>query len=319
MRKLLLAAGIAVAALIPSFAMAQQSCEPRRDTSLAGVASAAIGALLGSPAARTDCAHVYGYYDVNGMWHANTADRTTARGYYGRDGAWVAGAPNGYYDSQGRWIASGASVSASGYYDAQGRWVPASASGYYNASGQYVAGAASGYYDTNGRWVAGPATGRYDHNGRWISGQPNGHRDANGVWVADAQPGYYDANGRWRAGPVHGYYDTQGRWIAMAPAAGSYGADVAYERRSMWGGAPADILGRTAWLEQRVRTGMADRTLDRAEGMRALRSLAAIRKQERGLRHRRGQLTPQGQVTMQAKLDQVSNSLSWSRADRRRY
>ena len=34
-----------------------------------------LGALLGQPAA---CAQAYGYYDANGLWHANQVDRTQA-------------------------------------------------------------------------------------------------------------------------------------------------------------------------------------------------------------------------------------------------
>lgn len=132
MRKHLLVAGIAAAALIPSFAMAQQTCEERRDNRVAGtVVGAGLGALLGSAVAghhdRTtgavvgglggavvgnqvargsaDCSHAYGYYDNGGRWHANSVDRTAASGYYDRTGAWVDGQPNGYYDSRGAWVA----------------------------------------------------------------------------------------------------------------------------------------------------------------------------------------------------------------------
>src|SRR5437870_5677131 len=116
----LAAAGIAVAALIPSFAMAQQSCEQRRTNQAVGtIAGAGIGALLGSAVAghgdRTagavvgglggavvgnqlskagaDCAHAYGYYDGSGAWHASTVSRQDARGYFDREGAWIDGPP----------------------------------------------------------------------------------------------------------------------------------------------------------------------------------------------------------------------------------
>ncbi|HEX6860237.1 MAG TPA: hypothetical protein VF138_08590 [Caulobacteraceae bacterium] len=316
MRKLLLAAGFAAAALIPSAALAQQSCEPARDTSSAGVAASVINALLGAPAARTDCAHVYGYYDANGVWHANQVNSAQAQGYYDAQGRWVAGAPNGYYDSQGRWVQAASSPSASGYYDQQGRWVPASASnnGYYDAAGRWIAPSASGYY-MNGRWVAGPATGRYDANGRWIAGEPAGHRDAHGVWVADVQPGYYDSNGRWRAGQVSGYYDAQGRWVATAPT-GGYGQQPYGYGQQTWSGAPQDILGRTTWLEQRIRTGMANSSLSGKEGRRALHQLQIIRKQERNLSHQGGQLTQRGVVRMQARLDRVASRLTWTSPNR---
>lgn len=272
MRKLLLAAGIAGAVLIPSAALAQQSCEPRRDTSAAGVASAAINALLGNPELRANCAHVYGYYDDNGMWHANTVDRTSAQGYYDREGRWVTGAPNGYYDGQGRWIATNTNASASGYYDTNGRWVPASA---------------GGYYDVNGRWVAGAAQG------------------------------YYDTNGRWQAGPVYGYYDSTGRWISTAPAASNYGAYVAYQHRPDWAGAPTNFRARTNWLEQRIKRGIREGTLVRSEGQNALVSLRSIRDQERGMRHYRGRLSPDGAAMIQARLDTLNADLRWTTPQRR--
>lgn len=349
MHKNWLAAGVAAAALIPSLAFAQQTCDQRRNNQVAGtVAGAALGAVIGSQVsgngARTegsvigaiggallgnqiakgsssqaDCARAYGYYDNDGHWHATGVSRTAAAGYYDRNGVWVDGAPNGYYTSDGRWVQATSSVQASGYYDANGRWVPASASGYYDANGQWNTAQASGYYDSRGRWIAGPASGRYDSNGRWIAGEPAGHRDANGRWVSAAQAGYYDTNGRWRAGPAMGYYDTQGRWIATAPYAGAMAADASYETRGYWNDAPADIRGRQAWLEQRVRDGLRDGTLSRAEADRALRDLSAIRRQERGMRHyRNGRLGPRDQATIQARLDNVSANLRWDRRDDRR-
>ena len=104
-----LVAGVAVAALIPTFAMAQQTCEQRSANRAVGtLAGAGIGALLGSAVAghgdrtagaviggvggavvgnqiakpRGDCAHAYGYYDNAGAWHASTVSRTSAQGYY---------------------------------------------------------------------------------------------------------------------------------------------------------------------------------------------------------------------------------------------
>ena len=55
MRKLLLVAGLAAAALIPSLAVAQPSCEQQRDNRVVGtLAGAGIGALLGSAIAGHD-------------------------------------------------------------------------------------------------------------------------------------------------------------------------------------------------------------------------------------------------------------------------
>ena len=130
MRKHLLVAGIAVATLLPSLALAQETCEQRSaDRTTGTVVGAVAGALIGSAVAGhgdrgtgaaiggiggaiaanqmsrgdRDCAHAYGFYDNGGRWHANAAQATAASGYYDRRGGWVDGQPNGYYDSRGEW------------------------------------------------------------------------------------------------------------------------------------------------------------------------------------------------------------------------
>jgi uncharacterized protein YcfJ len=121
MRKNLLLAGFAVAALLPSLAMAQETCEQRSSNRVVGtVVGAGLGALLGSAVAAhghkdagalvgagvggvvgnqaskgpRDCQHAYGYYDNDNRWHDNGVDRSVAYGYYDRSGAWVDGQPN---------------------------------------------------------------------------------------------------------------------------------------------------------------------------------------------------------------------------------
>lgn len=318
MHKNVLVAGIAAAALIPSLAFAQQSCEQRRSQQAVGtIAGAGIGALLGSAIAgkgdRTagavigglgggiignqvskpgaDCAHAYGYYDNAGAWHASSVSQQNARGYYDREGAWVDGAPNGHYDSAGRWTVASSDASTAGYTDSRGRWVPASANGYYAADNQWVPGAASGHYDTRGRWIAGPATGSYDVNGRWIAGRA--------PRPSEMQPGYYE-NGQWRRGEVGGYYDARGRWV-MVEANNRDGGG----RANM----PSDIPGRQAWLDERIRRGLNDGTLTRAEGDRALRTLAAIGREESALRRRGGDLRARDQSMIMAKLDDLSDDV----------
>src|SRR5206468_12017306 len=103
MRKNILVAGVAAAILIPSFAMAQQTCEQRSANRTTGtIVGAGVGALLGSAVAGhghkgdgaivggiggaivgnqaakgdRDCVHAYGYYDNNGAWHSNDVART---------------------------------------------------------------------------------------------------------------------------------------------------------------------------------------------------------------------------------------------------
>jgi hypothetical protein len=154
MRKHLLVAGIAVAALIPTLAMAQETCEQRSANRTAGtVVGAVAGALLGSAVAGhgekgtgaaiggvggaiagnqlsrgdRDCTHAYGYYDNGGRWHANTTVAT------------------GYYDNDRRWHANDTRAAATGYYDRSGNWVDGQPSGYYDSRGSWVANAATGY------------------------------------------------------------------------------------------------------------------------------------------------------------------------------
>jgi hypothetical protein len=186
MRNHLLVAGIAAAALIPSFAFAQTSCEQQHANRVAStVAGGAIGALIGSAIAghgdkttgaviggvggavignqagkgSADCAHAYGYYDTKGAWHANAVARTEARGYYDRSGGWVEGAPNGSYDAGGRWVAA----NAQGYYDNQGGWTPATTRGYWDTRNQWVAATPSAYdrasnaaYENRRNWDGAP-------------------------------------------------------------------------------------------------------------------------------------------------------------------
>src|SRR5213592_383512 len=132
MRIQTLVAGVCAAALLPTVALAQQTCEQRQSNRVAGtVVGAGVGALAGSAVAghgdrtegavigglagallgnqiskgsRADCAHAYGYYDNNGAWHANAVARNSAAGYFDRTGTWVEGAPRGYYGNDGRWV-----------------------------------------------------------------------------------------------------------------------------------------------------------------------------------------------------------------------
>jgi len=120
MRKHLIFAGIAAASLIPTLAMAQETCAERsahraEGTALGAVAGALLGsavaghgekgtgavvggvggAIIGNQASRgpRDCAHAYGYYDNENRWHDNGVDRSVAYGYYDRNGVWIDGAP----------------------------------------------------------------------------------------------------------------------------------------------------------------------------------------------------------------------------------
>jgi hypothetical protein len=184
MRNHLLVAGVAAAALFPTFALAQTSCEQQHENRVAGtLGGGAIGALIGSAVAghgdkttgaiiggvggavignqatkgSADCAHAYGYYDSRGAWHANAVARTEARGYYDREGRWIEGAPNGAYDSRGTWVPA----TSQGHYDSHGGWTPAQT---------------TGYWDTRGQWVA-PQPAAYDRAGAYDRGDNRAYRD----------------------------------------------------------------------------------------------------------------------------------------------
>jgi hypothetical protein len=302
MRKLALVAGLAAAALIPTFAFAQSSCEQQRDNRVVGtVAGAGIGALLGSAIAprgdrgtgavigavggglignqvtrpNADCAHAYGYYDHRNQWHANSVGAGMAQGYYDHDGQWIEGAPNGYYDQGNRWVASNA----------------------------------SGYYDTDGRWVSGPASGAYDSRGRWMPGASNGHRDAGGMWVTDAAPGYYDGAGHWRSGAVRGRYNERGVWVSAANA-GDYVTEASYP-------AHRELRVREAWMEQRIRTSTRNGDVSRRDGRRALMQLNGVRQREADLRDDGGRLSRNDEAMLQTRLDHLGASLRLSEADAR--
>ena len=62
---------------------------------------------------------------------------------------------------------------------------------------------------------------------------------------------------------------------------------------------------------------MREGTLVRADAERALRSLATIRQEEKGMRHYRGRLSGNGETIIQARLDTLNASLRWSTPQRR--
>lgn len=261
MRTHLLAAGIAAAALIPTFAFAETVCDTQHNNRVAGtVGGGVVGALVGSAVAGhgdktagaviggvggalignqvtkgdIDCSHAYGYYDTKGAWHANAIAPTEAHGYYDRSGTWVDGAPNGAYDSRGSWVAS----KSQGYYDNQGGWTPASTTG---------------------------------------------------------------------------YWDTRGQWVSATPSARQRVTNAAYDNHVQWDDSHTDFDSRAAFLGERIQTGIADGSLSREQGRRAMRNLLQIRRQEAGMRHRNGRLRPADEATMQARLDGLRQNIRWSR------
>ena len=344
MKNSIFLAGIALAALTPSIASAQDDgC--RRDNSgrivgtvvgagagaglgsvIAGrgdkreaaVVGAVVGAIIGNQVSKSSdrsCNRAYGFYDQEGRWHATGVSTSDARGYYDRDGRWVDGQPNGYYDN-GRWVASNSNSAAGGYTDRDGNWVPASSAGYYDRDNRWVGGTVNGYYDNSGRWVAGPTRGRYDARGRWMAGDTGYASEANGSWNSVEQPGYYDNNGRWRAGKAYGYYDAQGRWVATRE--GGYGNDTDYRP----GGGqydtsqmPSDIPTRISWLREYVRSAEDARRITRADAQYARSELKATESQNR-MFNNDGRFTQREEMTIDKRLDRLTRRLDkdWRQA-----
>lgn len=97
---------------------------------------------------------------------------------------------------------------------------------------------------------------------------------------------------------AYGYYDNRGRWVRV---------DASGERQSER--ARGDISSQQIWLDQRIHRGLNDGSLTRYEGDRALRTLASIGRHERSLRNRGGQLRPRDEAMIQARLDDLTESV----------
>lgn len=330
MRKSILATGIAIAALIPSVASAQTSCERQRSGRTAatiggaaaggtlgaviagkgdrvegGIIGGVIGAIAGNQIAKpdNDCKRAYGWYDREGRWHATGVTSANARGYFDRNGDWVEGTPSGYYDGE-RWVAVNADVESRGYWDRDGYYVPVTASGYYDRNGRWISAEAPGYYDNRGRWIAGNTRGYYDSRGRWVAGE---NRYSN-----MEQPGYW-RNGRWVAGTTRGYYDSRGRWVAID---GQTGVGGPYEGASSgydWNNQPRDAQGRIEFLRGYIRDAGYDNRLTSAERRYATSELGAIENQHRMFSRSGGTLTVREEAQIDMRLDRLTQRLERDR------
>ena len=345
MKSRIFLAGIALAALTPAMASAQDDgCRRdgngriigtvvgagaggvlgnviagRGDKTEASIIGAVVGAVIGnqvSKSNRGDCRTAYGYYDEQGRWHATGVSANEARGYYDRNGSWVEGQPNGYYDN-GRWVVASGDRENAGYVDRDGYWVPASSVGYYDRNNRWVGGTATGYYDSNGRWVAGPTQGRYDARGRWIVGDTAYANENSANWNAVEQPGYYDSNGRWVAGRAYGYYDSRGRWVSTRE--GSYQNNDnrpnnpyrpgtgQYDLNQM----PMDIASRISWMREYIRNSVQSQQMSRASAQYARRELTAIESQNRQF-NQDGRFTSREEQTIRRRLDQLTRRFEQS-------
>ena len=124
--------------------------------------------------------------------------------------------------------------------------------------------------------------------------------------------GFYDSDGVWHS-RGSGRLDSDGYWIAETPSASSYGANVTYNSRDRWAGAPYGLRDRESWLEQRIRTGMNDGSLRRGEAERALNELGKIRNKEAAYRRPDGSISPRDRASIQARLDNLSAKIRFMR------
>ncbi|QYE34470.1 hypothetical protein KZX46_17095 [Polymorphobacter sp. PAMC 29334] len=189
---------------------------------------------------------------------------------------------------------------AYGYYDNSRRW----------HANRIEGNSATGYYDRNGAWVVGAPSGYYDNDGRYIASQNGGYRDSNGYWVPARDQAYYAADGSYIDPRAVGYsapqpaYDPRAQGYQGDPRAQGYQGDEG----------PRDIRSREDRLAQRIDRFAADGTMNRDQAYRARADLDSIRRSERSMRHYNGQLSPQNEANIQARLDAMSQRLRDTKA-----
>ena len=336
MRVFIFTAALLSATAFSSLVMAQSTCEEHSaNRVVATVAGAGIGGVLGNIIAgsgdktlgtllgavggglvgnqvtkgNSNCARAYGFYDKSSAWHASNVEANAQNGYYDRDSNWIEGTPQGYYDDQNRWIAVRGNAQR-GYRDGDGHWVPTAAPGEAGRDNDGGRNAMVRGSWQNGRWNPGDTTGRYASQGRGLAGASNGHRDAGGDWRADDQPGYYDRDGRWQAGTARGSYDAAGVWIAANTNVGTGGyASNGYADPGYGNGGRIDVQSRLANIQTRIGVGVEQGRLSRNDARRAATEADAIRRYDRSLRGRDGQISVRNEALVQVRLDRLNDLL----------
>ena len=142
----------------------------------------------------------------------------------------------------------------------------------------------------------------------------NGYYATNGVW--HYSDGYYDNGGAWHT--ASGYYSGDGKWVEGAPpdasgppAAGDYGADVAYT-------GPADDLGgREHWIADRIGRGESAGAISHLDADNDRNRLTGIRDLEGHMGNAHDGLTDNDRAELGARLDDLSAAVSaqWRPAD----
>jgi hypothetical protein len=95
----------------------------------------------------------------------------------------------------------------------------------------------------------------------------------------------------------------------------------AFNSNRFWAGAPNNVYERIAFLEQRVRRGIDNGSINRREADRAFREITQIRRDASRLRRDSyGRYNPRDEANLQRRLDMVSRQVQWARMnDNRRY
>ena len=83
-----------------------------------------------------------------------------------------------------------------------------------------------------------------------------------------------------------------------------------WDRDAFWRGSPDNLLDRIAFMQQRIDRGVADGTINRAEGYSSQRELQRIRWDVQRLR---GRMDDGQRVQIQARLDNLGSRIRWQR------
>jgi hypothetical protein len=86
-----------------------------------------------------------------------------------------------------------------------------------------------------------------------------------------------------------------------------------WNRTEFWRGAPDGVWERISFLQRRIDRGIADGSLNRREANDAKFQLRRIRQDAQRMRTRNGNFRPRDASVIEARLDNLSRNLRWSR------
>jgi hypothetical protein len=160
----------------------------------------------------------------------------------------------------------------------------------------------SDQYGQAGRYGRGDQAGRQDQYGAANTYGRSGQYDGRDQYARTDQ--YGRAGGSDRYGQSSGsQYGGYGRYD-QSPTGRNAGA---YVERGVTGG--FDPQARIDVMDRRIRDGLANGSLNRYEGRRAMSSLRSIRSLEASLLRRHGSLTSRDMATLQSRLDRLGRQI----------